>query len=176
MRKIVDVPMYAASGAVFLLDSDVLFFHRPDELLSAPSDGIAVFNSDHPGSWHLISAAAAEVRWGIRPVARFNSGVGVFTPSSVSLDKVERFLAAPELDPAGALHPNFRGLIEQTLLALLAADWPLRLLPDSYLVSHGPVGGNCRPVARHYAGASRQLMFTEGIPTLVRDGFLAASR
>ena len=60
--------------------------------------------------------------------------------------------------------------IEQTLIALCSARFGFEMLPAEYDVHLG----SRRPGApsRHYTGPIRHLMFSEGIRTLVRQGFL----
>jgi hypothetical protein len=152
------------------LDSDVLFFTRPAELLDAARDVLtyAVFNRDL-GSSYCIPVEVSKRRWGLEPVACINAGLGVWPRRAFPLEAIEEFLAAPELATGG--------LTEQTVHALFAARHGVRFLSDRYAVTRGP--GLVTPageplVARHYPAYTRHLLFEEGIPHLRRHGFLRA--
>jgi hypothetical protein len=168
LRKLVDYAVIARARNVLSMDSDVLFFRAPIELIGSAVERLqcGVFNRD-VGDGYSLSPEIAQARWGIVPVAQLNAGLGLFPRAAVSLAMLEEFLQAPEL-------PN-DGLLEQTLHALLAARTGIRYLPEEYCISPGP--GLCtrtgQPlVARHYPHFTRHLMFEEGIPALLRAGFL----
>ena len=60
--------------------------------------------------------------------------------------------------------------IEQTLYALCSSRFGAELLPDEYTIRPEPgIGGRC---FRHYSGAIRHLMYSEGMRELVQRGFL----
>ena len=87
------------------------------------------------------------------------------------LARCEDYLAHPDV-------ARMNGLIEQTLHALCASEQGrVSYLPDSYYISPGGAkvefGGL---VCRHYAGASRRLLTDEGMPELIKKGFLDEPR
>ena len=85
---------------------------------------------------------------------------------SISFELLEEFLSVPEL-----LEGHF-WLREQTLFALCSSKHGAEHLPGEYRVSLEK-GIHGRPV-KHYVGAIRQLMYSEGMRKLTRDGMLAA--
>jgi hypothetical protein len=64
--------------------------------------------------------------------------------------------------------------IEQTLLALCSARFGVELLPSEYRISLTCGAENC--VAKHYVGAVRHLMYSEGMRRLYRNGLPAVVR
>jgi hypothetical protein len=166
LRKPIDFHLLSRSSKVLLLDSDVLFFRKPTEILDAVHAGSRTnyFNKD-ANNGYPMTPKEAQNRFGLRPVELLNAGLGVVCRESIKLQEVNRYLQDPEM----------KGIfMDQLVYALLGATFPTELLPDTYLLSATPglnVGG--RPVvARHYAGTTRRLMFTEGIPRLIDQGFL----
>ena len=95
-----------------------------------------------------------------------NSGLGLLHRASLRFDWVEEFLGLPDI----LSHSH---QIEQTLIALCSARFGFEMLPAEYDVHLGPR----RPGApiRHYTGPIRHLMFSEGIRTLARQGFLKSA-
>jgi hypothetical protein len=94
---------------------------------------------------------------------RINSGLALVHRESMRLDWIEEFLSIP-----GIVGHFWR--IEQTLYALCASKYGVELLPAEYDVRLAE-GIGSRP-SRHYVGAIRHLMYSEGMRHLVRRGFL----
>lgn len=162
--KLFDFRHYLRSERILLLDSDVLFFSEPVELLRRAENRDYRKNSvnaDVASAYTVTPEAAREI--GVDLVERFNSGLGLVHRDSLRLDWLEEFLGLP-----GVLGHFWR--IEQTLFALCSSRYGVELLPDEYAVRLS-VGSEELPV-RHYVGAVRHLMYREGIRRLVRDGLL----
>jgi hypothetical protein len=166
MLKLTDFPVLSESTQLLTLDSDVLFFRCPGELLAAadtPSP-VSLFQRD-PVSTYNISEERALSELGIRLAPKVNTGIMVFPRDSLSLFSCEQYLGDPDV-----ARPS--GWIEQTLHALSASEHGrVAYLPDSYLISLDANVNLESLVARHYAGPSRPLL-TEGMQELVRRGFL----
>lgn len=162
--KVFDFPFYLRSERMLLLDSDVVFFAEPVELLRRIEDAEYrknAVNGDVASAYTVTSEAAAQA--GVALLERFNSGLGLIHKQSLRLDWLEEFLALP-----GVLGHFWR--IEQTLFALCSSRFGTELLPPEYDVHlTGSVGNS---PARHYVGAIRLLLYREGIRKLVRAGFL----
>ena len=165
-RKIFDAAFYLSADRMLLLDSDLVFFRKPEELLAAAAGHCPAhnaFNEDvQPGL--NISGDEATIRFDIQLLDRFNSGCGVLRREALRLDWMEEFLSAESIWNG---HP---WRIEQTLLALAACRDGAALLPSTYRVSLEAGIEGC--VMRHYVGAVRHLMYREGIATLMRKGLL----
>jgi hypothetical protein len=167
MLKLTDFPVLSESTHLLTLDSDVLFFRSPAELVTAvraPSP-MSLFQRD-PESTYNISEERALSELGIRLAPKVNTGIMVFPRESLDLLSCEEYLGNPDV-----ARPT--GWIEQTLHALCAsAHGSVTYLPDSYLVSLATNVDLESLVARHYAGPSRPLLTSEGMQELVRAGFL----
>ncbi|MEQ1948432.1 MAG: hypothetical protein ABL995_14670 [Bryobacteraceae bacterium] len=157
--KVFDLLHYIRAPRVMLLDSDVLFFSHPTELIRRIEDPTYNRNSANEdiASAYTVDASTVHRHCGFTPVERFNSGLCLFQRESLRLDWFEEFLGIP-----GAIGHFWR--IEQTLLALASSRFGCELLPEEYKV-RVEAGIADRPV-KHYVGAIRDLMYREGLATL----------
>jgi hypothetical protein len=164
--KIFDFAAFLDSDRMALFDSDLLFFAEPTvylERIENPGYGRNTFNSDL-SSAYTVEPEGVCLRIGHYLQPRVNSGLGLVHRNSIRWDWTEEFLALP-----GILDGHF-WRIEQTLFALCSSRYGVELLPDEYMLRLEPgIGGRC---FRHYNGAIRHLMYSEGIPELVQRGFL----
>lgn len=167
--KVLDFHTFLQSDRIFLTDSDVLFFSPPTELLRRVSDSSYrrnTLNRDWRYGYSVDLSA-------VRPLLEFdvpeliNSGLGLLHRGSLCLSWVERFLALP-----GMLSHAHR--IEQTLIALCSARYGFDMLPTEYDVHTG--GSLANHSCRHYTGPIRHLFYGEGIPRLLKHGFLSSRR
>jgi hypothetical protein len=156
-------PFFASEeDRLMVLDSDVLFFKKPAEILEwAGMDQPGfVFNSDFQSAYG-ISNKNIEARFGMSLREKINSGLALIPRAGISLDLVEDFLKE---FPKVADHY----WMEQTVYALLASKFgQCGLLPPTYEISYNRKrGASC--VARHYVTGegSRQLFFREGVNDL----------
>lgn len=161
--KLFDVPAYAQTRRVLLLDSDVLFYREPREILDwldADNDE-TWFNSDFQHSLN-IKPEEARAKWGIKLWPLVNSGLVLLNPAVLDLDFCEQCLGEGTIRTSG-----WEWCIEQTLFGLCASRAARGgLLPtDRYEVSYG---AQAAPgiVARHYVGHVRQQFYSEGIRRL----------
>jgi hypothetical protein len=163
--KIFDFPVYLESDRMLLLDSDVLFFTEPTDLLERienPNYHLNTVNGD-VASAYTVNPSVIQEKFGFQLIDRFNSGLGLIHKASLNLDWIEEFMALP-----GILGHFWR--IEQTLYALCSCRFGAELLPSAYDVHlEGGIDGAS---SRHYVGQIRHLMYGEGIRFLVKQGFL----
>lgn len=163
--KVFDFAHYLRGERMFLLDSDVLFFAKPQGLLARlenPSYVLNTVNADLANAY-TVEPTAVKAKLGFTLIDRFNSGLGLIHRGSMKLDWIEKFLELP-----GVIGHFWR--IEQTVFALCSSKWGCELLPPEYDVRLGPA---TEPLpCRHYIGAVRHLMYAEGMRRLVRAGFL----
>ncbi len=165
MLKLTDFHLLNQGRVLLALDSDLLFFRPPSEILAAAeaasqSDTITIQRDIE--STYNIDAAHARERWGIDLPGQVNTGVIICRQDGSLLEQCEQWLG----DPAIA-RPT--GWIEQTLYAMLAAS-RVCYLPDTYLVSREPSVDLSSVTMRHYAGDTRRLLTEEGMPYMVRLG------
>lgn len=161
--KIFDFAYYLKSDRMLLLDSDVLFFREPTELLRRIEDKNYLkntVNADVATAYTVTVQAARDVK--VNLIERFNSGLGLIHRESLRVEWLEEFLALP-----GLVEGHF-WRIEQTLFALCSSRFGVELLPKEYDVHLAPGidGAPCR----HYVGAIRHLLYGEGIRHLKFHG------
>ena len=163
-RKLFDFILDSQAEYFVTIDSDIVFFQRP-ELLILPESDLTVnrYNEDD-GYWYSVPVAELEAAFGIRPPERVNSGLAIIRRDSLDLAQIERFLGYPPLfaDP---------WVTEQTLHALCSTLHGIELLPDCYRVG-GPPGITPDLICKHYPGTHRPLLYTEGMRHLIDSGFL----
>lgn len=160
--KVFDFRHFVQSDRMLLLDSDILFYADPAELTRRTEDPEYVLNSVNGdvACAYIVDPEVVLKRCDVKMQERFNSGLGVIHRDSLNLDWIEEFIGLPEI-----IGHFWR--IEQTLYALCSSRFDTELLPPEYDVFfEGPLGD--RPV-RHYVGAIRHLMCSEGIRRLHRD-------
>ena len=156
--KLTDFLLLGEAPNLLTLDSDVLFFQRPEAFLKGGARH--VFQRD-PESTYVLTVESARSAFGIELAPCINVGMMHFRRDSISLERCDQYLAAfPKLD----------GWLEQTLYALHASEHGnAEYLPDDYLISLAKGVDHSKLVARHYAGPSRALLHEEGIPFLLRE-------
>jgi hypothetical protein len=168
--KFFDFPAYAPYDRFVVLDSDVIFFKRPGEILSWADRGKEEcwFNEDTREKY-CIPRPRIEQELGMKIWERVNTGICLIPKSAISLELAERLIAAFETN---AHHPQF---FEQTLYALMASALNKGgMLPPTYNISWGYLRA-AGSICRHYVGAFKHdLLYIEGAPSLL--ALLAISR
>lgn len=171
--KLADLYVYSEKSRILYMDSDVLFFGRPDFLVTKleETESSNYFNKDI-ASAYINSPDAIKVLTGIEPPERINGGLSILNREDVSLDKIEDTLS--RLDVRLLPEWNFYDhLIEQTTVAVLAARSRngARHLPAEYDVALDKRVDTA--ACKHYVGAIRNLYELEGLRYLIREkGFL----
>lgn len=165
-QKLLDSTLFLQNDRMLLLDSDVLFFHSPQVLIERienPDYRLNTFNSDFESAYTITTETArTDLCIDLHPC--INSGLALVHRDSLRLDWIEEFLGVEELTSGHFWR------IEQTLFALLSSRYGVQLLPDEYTLTLDSNAHEGRPF-RHYVGAIRHLMYREGIPQLISDGF-----
>lgn len=164
--KVFDFVSFLESDRMMVLDSDILFFRRPEVLLDALEDPSVTYNTLNKdwGPGYTFDPVAVADQLGFHCPPQINSGLGLIHKASMRLDWIEEFLTLP-----GILgHPH---QIEQTLIALCSAKFGgFRMLPPEYDVRLDDAAPDAP--SRHYTGPIRHLMYSEGMRRLHEDGFL----
>ncbi|MEO8353678.1 MAG: hypothetical protein ABI680_18275 [Chthoniobacteraceae bacterium] len=167
--RIFDTACFEPAERYLVLDSDVLFFQRPDEIMDWADDPFALgcwFNRD-AREFSNVSDFEAREELGVSLWPRVDSGIGLIHRPVIDLAFCDRALATT------AILRGAEDRIEQTLFALCASrGGPGGLLPNTYEVS---LKGRASPdaVSRHYVPAVRNRYFTEGLK-LLREPVLVA--
>ena len=158
LRKLMDVHVLG-DGAKLVLDSDMLFFRRPDALLSwleAPAFPLAMCDCEesygHARDW-LAALAGTELP------ERVNVGICGVNSSDIEWPRVEYWLQ--RLEQGG---PSYYD--EQALVALILAGRPHTILPTQYLCLPG-VDEIRHPsaVLHHYVAEAKRGYFREAWKT-----------
>lgn len=162
--KLLDFFHLSCAEYVISIDSDILFFRRPAELLIRNGENPPNRYNRDPGYWYSASADKLESQFRVRPAPSINAGLSLIRKGTIHFDAIEKWLS--DGDAFTDLW-----LAEQTLHAMCAALHSYELLPDTYLVSTelGPLTGL---ISKHYPGFFRPYLYQEGMKYLVRTGFL----
>ena len=162
--KFADTIAFAERGRFIVLDSDVIFFQTPKEILAwadSCSDS-CLYNEDTKEKF-CIPRGGIEAALGVELLPRFNSGLVLMQKAAMDLALAEKFFATFE---ANAHAPQF---FEQTLYALMASTNPGggSALPRSYNISWN-YWRDPGSVCRHYVGDFKHdLLYIEGAPFLL---------
>lgn len=166
-RKLWDFFAFSTADYLISIDSDIVFFRRPDLLLPDPGAEPAcnLYNRDASDQWYSMTPDELEAAFGIRPRPRVNSGLSLVRRESIDFEAIERWLHHPPM-----FDNNW--VTEQTLHALCATLHGMDFLPETYLVDTEPGGMTDDLVCKHYPGFFRKHLYREGMHRLIRSGFL----
>lgn len=160
-QRVFDFAHFTTGSQYVVLDCDVLFFHKPIEILdwaSQPSNE-CWFNADAVER-SLVPATEAAEKFSVKLWPTVNTGIGLIAREAIDFAFCERCLAE-----TGILQGPLEQ-IEQTLFALCASRHGRgRLLPLSYEVTLRQHRTQ-KSISRHYVGAVRQRFFGEGLHRL----------
>ncbi len=152
------------------IDTDVLFFRKPTELLEAAlaHNEPNVFNRENNAEGYALKGEALNEFTG-RPVPpEINAGLSVLRKGTFPLADLEELLADGAKDWDSYLQ-------EQTLTAVCsvrqAGARGVRFLGERYQCNSDPQLVKTA-VARHYYILARRLYYTQGLRKLVADGHL----
>lgn len=162
--KFFDTIAFQDRPGIVVMDSDVIFFKTPQEILNwIDGPGTNCLYNEDTREKFCIPRGEIKAALGIDMLPRFNSGLVLMPKSALNLALSERLLAAFE-DSAHA--PQF---FEQTLWALAGSTNPGggAPLPRTYNINWGywrEPGSICR----HYVGDFKHdLLYIEGAPLLL---------
>jgi len=167
--KLIDVILLGSGTRMAYLDSDILFFQKPEfylETFMTQEKSKNYFNKDFFDAY-IDSPENIQKNLGVFPFPFINAGLWVCNKEDLDLHKIEEWLATEYLKP----FINFYRL-EQTLLSLLAresahgADY----LPEGYNVDLLKLPQNC--IGKHYVGKIRHGFELEGIRYLLQAGHI----
>lgn len=165
--KVFDFSAFLDSERMLLLDSDILFFSEPTELLRRIDNETYTKNTLNKDWAYGYSINIDEARQHVpfEICDRINSGLGLVHRPSINFEMVEQYMALPNI-----LSHHHR--IEQTLIALCSSRFGFQFLPVEYDVHLGPFVA-AHP-CRHFTGPIRHRMYSEGIRHLMQQGFIAS--
>jgi len=165
--KFFDLPAFASGTRMILLDSDVIFFKKPQEILDwVDGQSQECWYNEDTTEKYCIPRYEIEPALRIKLWPRFNSGLVLMPLTAISLPLAEQLLTTFKTT---AHHPQF---FEQTLYALMASNWNRGgALPPTYEISWG-FFRKPHSICRHYVGAFKHdLLYIEGVTTLFWEMF-----
>ncbi len=162
--KLIDVIIFSMSTRVAYLDSDILFFEKPDfflETLLNEKTSLNYFNKDFNDAY-IDTTESIFTNLGTRPMPNINAGLWVMNSEDLSLNLLEKWLSNKYLS---AYLGSYR--LEQTLVALLAetSTSGSTYFPESYDINLLKLPETC--VSKHYVGKIRHGFELEGIKFLL---------
>lgn len=167
LPKVVDSWLLAKNKTIVTLDSDVLFFDFPKELLDTSSVGnqLAIYNYIEYKDWgreasYAHDAEELEREMGISLPYDFIIGLGRVNLDYFDWELCEKVLS--KHPPRGRVK-HFT--IDQSIMGIWAAAHSFSHL-DKKRYAVNPVENLDGVVARHYIGKTRDLMYVEGIRNL----------
>ena len=154
IRKLID-PHLGYSGWKLVIDSDLLFFRRPDFLLDwlrAPNRPLHAVDCEESYGYprKLLEDLA-----GARLPALVNVGLTGLRSEDLDWHELERWCRKLTVDRHASYY------LEQALVAMLAARQPCTIAPAAdYLTwPHPPEATECRAVMHHYVAGSKRWYF-----------------
>ncbi len=165
--KLFDSFHFCEADHVLQMDSDILFFQKPEELLKHIANRQPCFLSDYQDAysfdWHILNDV-----FSTRIEHRGNAGLFFMSRQAhfEHLDLIERYFR--EMERLGFDGPPNRH--EQTLNVMILSHLNAARLSSTYQISSQPVTPNT--VMHHYVSdGSRKRMYLEGVRKLGRTHF-----
>ncbi len=161
--KIIDVSLFDSSDRIVYLDSDILFFKKPDFFITAFADRtnrINYFNKDLLDAY-IDSPEKILHNLQVSPFPFINAGLWVMNKSTIDFEKIETWLSTDYIKP---FLSSYR--LEQTLVSMLAniSNTPTEYLPQPYNVDLLKSPSAC--ISKHYVGKIRHGYELEGLSYL----------
>ncbi|WP_030008240.1 hypothetical protein, partial [Picosynechococcus sp. NKBG042902] len=166
--KVFDFTYFSNTDKILFIDSDILFFAKPTDLIERINNSnykLNTFNKDwNYGYSPDIEKIAKYINFELIPY--INTGLGLIHKISMSFEKLEHFLSIPGIQD----HP-YGGRAEQTLIALCSSEYGFEFLSSDYDVNIEKITPTDSP-CRHYVSPIRYLMYKEGLKRLEQRKFL----
>ena len=159
--KVFDYKFYSKSKKILHIDSDIVFFKKPKELLEYKKSDISVFNKDMDFAYSVTQDELKEIT-GLDVPTLINSGLFMINADSIDLELIEN-----SLQKSKSLFDN-KWVTEQTLHAICAAQNGMEFLSEDYLISTEKFMTD-RLVCKHYTGFFRPLFYQEGLRKVIEQ-------
>lgn len=167
--KLADLYAFARHDRILYVDSDVLFFNKPEALLSAIHEKKGNYFTKDIDTAYVANIDTLEQVTGVRPLERVNTGIFVVNRSDIDLNMTEKMFTRIDTADRSRWSAPYEHLIEQTLYAILATSSSAEVshLPEEYdLYLEQGLRGNA---SRHYVGGIRELFELEGLQALIKE-------
>lgn len=162
--KLIDIFLLSRSKKVMVLDSDVLFFNRPEEILKfingdTDCDSLIL---RHDGIYDLMLSPDYSVKYNIlkNEADYMNSGIILYNKNKIGADKLFEYFENTLRSPGDYF-------VEMTGWASLIAQTKFKFLPsDRYRIKGKP---NQNTVLKHFTGPRRHEFYIYGIDMVRED-------
>ncbi len=166
--KLFDIFYYASTEKLLYLDSDILFFNKPHEILKCIESNKPFFNSDYQNAYSMsVSELNNIFEENILP--KINAGL-MSLPKSFyveNIDFIERYFEKTENLPA----PWDINRHEQTVNALLLSKYGAVRLNDNHQLAKQPITD--KTISHHFVDdGSRANFYNVGLAHLKTNKFL----
>jgi hypothetical protein len=174
--KLFDPQIFATHPCFVIMDSDVLFFSEPKEIILEAKRGscqpIAPLYSLDNGYRYDLSDSEMRRTLGRPCIRHFNPGVMLVRKDSLNFDRIEQYLQLPCFEKD--LKPSY--FAELTLWAMELTLQDAVALPDSYCICEENVVREGL-VYSHYCGGGvpATYYYTRGLPHLADEFGLSAN-
>ena len=163
--KIIDVKIWGEGEKFCYVDSDVLFFHKPDFFIKALNgeNSKNYFNKDIQSAY-MQTPEEIESFLGFKPYEKCNAGLWVMHRDDIDLDKINTWLNHPGFEKS-----LFGYTLDQTFISMLATDSKhgVEHLPKTYDVNFYKRAKDS--VCKHYVGVIRHGYELEGLNYLLKN-------
>jgi len=160
-KKLFDFYLLSNADRIISIDSDIVFFRPPIDLISPAGDTRTNLYNRDCMDLYAISCNEIQQEFGLSVPPRVNSGLNSVWRDSIRFDSIEEWLKYPPLF-------SNRWVTEQTLHAMCSTVFGLSFLPPSYMVGTLP-GLEPDVVCKHYPSEPRLWLYREGMPVAWRS-------
>lgn len=168
LLKLADVYVFARHDRILYVDSDILFFKRPDALMDVLENGTGNYFTKDINTAYIARPEMLKELTGVRPLDCVNTGILVLNRADIALDKITHMLMKLDITKRSDW-VAYDHLIEQTLVAILTnvTASGASHLPREYdlCLERDPRGAVCR----HYVGKIRDWFELEGLRALLSE-------
>ncbi len=165
--KLFDPYFYSNASHILLMDSDILFFQIPSEMLDLLTKKENFFISDYQDAYSYHQKALS-IRFNLKLKRRLNTGLLFFSKQVYDFDLLERFLEYSDYHAH-----NKNSWMEQTCFALLYSKSGVisSRLSKNYQISFQKITE--RTACHHFVNnGSRLNFYSQGIKKLIKEGLL----
>jgi len=166
--KLFDAFYYASTDKLLFLDSDILFFKKPDELIEYIKEGKPFFSSDYKNAYAKPVSELNKVL-GVDIIPKVNAGLMSLRRGyySSNLNFIENYFEKME----DLTQPRDINRHEQTLNAILLSKCKAIRLSDNYQISKELITD--KTICHHFVDdGSRNNFYKEGLKHLRLNKFL----
>jgi hypothetical protein len=166
--KFFDAFYYAEAEKILVLDSDILFFKKPSEMIEYIKEDKPFFNSDYQNAYARPARELSAIM-GMDILPKVNAGLTFLRKEWCinNLDFMENYFEKAQNFRKG-LNDNRH---EQTLSAFLLSKYKAIRLNENYQISAKPITG--QTISHHFCtDGSRKNFYKQGLRYLKQNRFL----